>query len=294
LTPADSVLERERAYHEKLYSGFAQTHFARPAVRAFREHLAKRILHLAGAGRSSRVLSLGCGIGDTELLLAPHVGELVGFDLSPSAVRQARVDAERLNLRNVTFIEGTEPKDGDRFDVIIAIFLLHHLPDEILLALPDRLRAMFNPGGVFYSLDPSVRRLSGAIGRRLIPNMVKKYQTPDERELDPRATAELFREAGLPGAARNVRLRVDALRRLDSGMAARLSRGARGRRCPNARARAEARGQQLRDRCYSPIGGYRASRLRPLSLHCLFGDAPIREDQGSGRGGRDSGITSGP
>jgi SAM-dependent methyltransferase len=196
LTPADSVLERERAYHEKLYSGFAQTHFARPAVRAFREHLAKRILHLAGAGRSSRVLSLGCGLGDTELLLAPHVGELVGFDLSPSAVRQARVDAERLNLRNVTFIEGTEPKDGDRFDVIIAIFLLHHLPDEILLALPDRLRAMFNPGGVFYSLDPSVRRLSGAIGRRLIPNMVKKYQTPDERELDPRATAELFREAG--------------------------------------------------------------------------------------------------
>jgi len=196
LASKDTVLERERAYHEKLYSGFAQKHFARPAVRAFREHLAKRILHLTGAGRSSRVLSLGCGIGDTELLLAPYVGELVGLDLSPSAIRQARADAERLNFRNVTFIEGTEPDAADRFDAVIAIFLLHHLPDEILFGLPDRLHSMLNPGGVLYSLDPSIRRLSGAIGRRLIPNMMKKHQSPDERELDPPAIAELFLGAG--------------------------------------------------------------------------------------------------
>ena len=52
------------------------------------------------------------------------------------------------------------------------------------------------PGGSFYSLDPSRRRLSGAVGRRLIPGIMKRYQTPDERELDPEATAEIFRRAG--------------------------------------------------------------------------------------------------
>ena len=67
------VLERELAYHEKLYSGFAQAHFARPAVRALRAHMVDRILRLTGAGPASKVLSLGCGIGDTELLLAPRV-----------------------------------------------------------------------------------------------------------------------------------------------------------------------------------------------------------------------------
>src|ERR1700742_574559 len=87
------VLARELAYHEKLYSGFAQSHFARPAVRALRRNMVERILKLTGAGRQSRVLSLGCGIGDTELLLAPHVAELVGVDLAPSAVRQAQADA---------------------------------------------------------------------------------------------------------------------------------------------------------------------------------------------------------
>src|SRR5512142_1763209 len=105
--PEEGALERELAYHEELYSGFAQAHFARPAVRALRRHMVGRILALTGAGAQSRVLSMGCGIGDTELLLAPHVGEVVGVDLSPAAIRQARADAEKAGIRNARFEEGT-------------------------------------------------------------------------------------------------------------------------------------------------------------------------------------------
>jgi len=188
------VQRRELAYHEKLYSGFAQSHFARPAVRALRGHMAIRILRLTGAGPHSRVLSLGCGIGDTELLLAAHVREVVGIDLSPAAIRQARADAEKLDVSNARFEEGTSA-DG-RFDTIIAVFFLHHLPDDELDRLPARLHTMLRPGGVFYSLDPSCDRLSGAVGRRLIPKLMKRYQTEDERELAPEPTADRFRRAG--------------------------------------------------------------------------------------------------
>ena len=191
-----AILEREKAYHEKLYSGEAQAHFARPAVRAFRQHLVRRILGVTGASRNSRVLSLGCGIGDTELLLAPFVREVVGMDLSPSAIRQARSDAEHLGIANAEFFEGTGPSAGDKFDVVIAIFLLHHLPDGMLADLPASVGEMLNPGGTFYSLDPSVRRLSAAVGRVLIPNLMKKYQSEDERELEPEAMADSFRRAG--------------------------------------------------------------------------------------------------
>ena len=186
--------DRELAYHEKLYSGFAQKHFARPAVRALRRHMVERILRLTGADRTSRVLSLGCGIGDTELLLAPHVGELVGIDLSPAAIRQAREDAARLGIANARFEAATEVEG--RFDVVFAIFFLHHLPDAELAALPGRLSAWLRPNGAFYSLDPSRQRLSGTIGRLLIPGLMKRYQTPDERELDPEETAGLFRRDG--------------------------------------------------------------------------------------------------
>lgn len=188
---ADSEISaRELAYHEKLYSGFAQAHFARPAVRALRRHMVARIRSLTGVGSRSRVLSLGCGIGDTELLLAPHVGEIVGADLSPAAIRQANADAARAGIANARFELGSDAPG--RYDAVIAIFFLHHLPDAALAALPGRLHGRLTPGGVFYSLDPSNRRLSGTIGRLLVPSLMKKYQTPDEREIDPEATRDLF------------------------------------------------------------------------------------------------------
>jgi SAM-dependent methyltransferase len=192
------VLERELAYHEKLYSGFAQAHFARPAVRALRRHMAARILRITGAGPQSRLLSLGCGIGDTELLLAPHVAEVVGVDLSPAAVRQAREDAARLGIPNVRFLQGAASAAAHTgpYDAVMAVFFLHHLDDAALADVPRVVRDLLAAGGVFYSLDPSRRRLSGAIGRALFPKLMKRYQTPDERELDPEFTTALFRTAG--------------------------------------------------------------------------------------------------
>ena len=153
-----------------------------------------RILSLTGAGKRTRVLSLGCGIGDTELLLAPHVAELVGVDLSPAALSQARADAKKLGIVNTRF-ENPAALQG-RYDLVIAIFFLHHLPDDELAGLPRRLQDLLNPGGVFYSLDPSSRRLSGKLGRLLFPGLMKRYQTPDERELDPESTLALLRGAG--------------------------------------------------------------------------------------------------
>jgi cyclopropane fatty-acyl-phospholipid synthase-like methyltransferase len=189
------VLRRELDYHERLYSGFAQHHFARPAVRALRRNMVTRILKMTGTGPRSRVLSLGCGIGDTELLLAPHVKELVGIDLSSTAVRQACSDRDQLGITNARFEEGSTATG--EFDAIIAIFFLHHLSDADLAALPARVARQLIPGGVFYSLDPSRQRLSGAIGRRVVPKLMKKYQSPDERELEAGATAALFKSVGL-------------------------------------------------------------------------------------------------
>jgi len=119
----------------------------------------------------------------------------VGIDLSPAAIRQAGADAERLGIRNATFVEGTTAEG--RYDAVIAIFFLHHLPEEELETLPARVRTWLTPRGGFYSLDPSARRLSGTVGRLLIPRVMKRYQTEDERELDPESTVDRFRRAGL-------------------------------------------------------------------------------------------------
>jgi SAM-dependent methyltransferase len=153
-----------------------------------------RLLRLLPEPKSSRVLSLGCGIGDTEILLAPRVKELWGVDLSPTAIRQCREDSA--GLTNTRFFEGSLDSVEGQFDLVFGIFFLHHLPDAMLESAPAQIGRLLAPGGRFYSLDPNRYRLSGAIGSLIVPKLMRKYQTPDERELDPRRTTALFRNGG--------------------------------------------------------------------------------------------------
>ncbi|PWU04868.1 MAG: hypothetical protein C5B51_15895 [Terriglobia bacterium] len=192
-------LERELAYYEELYSGFAQQHFAKPAVAAFRRYLVARILRQTGAGARSRVLSLGCGIGDTEILLAPHVGEIVGVDLSPKAIAQARADVGYSRIDNLHLVSGDWRQalgTLGRFDLVLGVFFFHHLGDKELANAPAELARALQPGGIVYGLEPSARRLAGVVGKLLFPRLMKRYQTEDERQLLAGPTTALFQRAG--------------------------------------------------------------------------------------------------
>lgn len=195
----DSALQRERDYYEKLYAGFAQQHFAKPAVVAFRKHLVKRIIRLTGANNSSRVLSLGSGTGDTELLLAPHVGAIAGIDISPRGVEHAAAAAQAEGVTNASFSLCDIDDAGlgrSSFDIVIAVFFLHHLADRVDQDLPGRIYELLKPGGIFYALDPSYYRLSGAVGKLLFPALMRRYQTTDEVQLRPTNTWAAFSNAG--------------------------------------------------------------------------------------------------
>ncbi|HEY7388189.1 MAG TPA: class I SAM-dependent methyltransferase [Bryobacteraceae bacterium] len=194
-----SPLDRELAYYEDLYSGFAQSHFAKPAVTAFRRYLAARIAARTRLRPNWRVLSLGCGIGDTELLIAPQVAEVVGVDLSPKAVDQAAADARCAGVCNVRFCAGdwrSALAASRPFDLVLGIFFLHHLTHAELSASPMELLTVLRPGGLVYALEPSADRLAGLLGKLFVPHLMKRYQTDDERQLNAAPTAARFTRAG--------------------------------------------------------------------------------------------------
>ena len=83
-------------------------------------HLLLRHLAFCGFGQSSRVLSVGCGIGSHERLLAKHVSTVTGIDQSPYMIKYGRELTNPSNLflenKDLTHIENA------MYDVVISLF----------------------------------------------------------------------------------------------------------------------------------------------------------------------------
>jgi ubiquinone/menaquinone biosynthesis C-methylase UbiE len=112
------------------------------------DEFVRLLLERADAG--SRVLDVGCGGGRVARLVAAHVGELVGSDISPVMLEEAR---ESLREQpNASFVE-TEgatlrPLEDGSFDVVYSYDVFLNFDLNPALALLDEMRRVARPGGV--------------------------------------------------------------------------------------------------------------------------------------------------
>jgi len=112
----------------------------------------------AGLAPEMTVLEIGCGAGDTTLLVSELIGEsgqITAIDTAPAAVAAARSRMERRGNRNIEFRQADPMAfdPGKAFDAIVGRYVLMFNPDPagILKALLQHLR----PGGVlaFHEVD---------------------------------------------------------------------------------------------------------------------------------------------
>ena len=181
----------EREYHDQHYASEARI-LQGALLQRVHARAARQFLRATGIGRTQRLLSLGCGDGSIERRLAPHVGAIVGTDISPVAIEQAQRAAAA--FPNLSFVVSDHLPPGS-FDAVAAFAFLHHLDDAALRSLLHAARRALRPGGVFYSSDPSTRRLVGLF-RGLVKGAYQRHHSPDERELEPMRLAALLTEAG--------------------------------------------------------------------------------------------------
>ena len=97
-----------------------------------------------------RVLDVGCGFGETSIQLARLVGdrgEVVGLDPAKTFIETGRADADRANVRNVTFVcdDAQTWRDARPFDLIFGRFGIMFFAQPVI-ALRN-LRAQLRPGG---------------------------------------------------------------------------------------------------------------------------------------------------
>lgn len=189
----------ERDYHDRHYASEAEVIEGSPLFAGVHRRGAAQFINRTRLRPTHRLLSLGCGDGVIECLLAPHAGEIVGIDISGVAIDRARARAQAAGHRNLSFVLAEEGHTGidrlGKFDVVAAFAFLHHLDDAAIRETALAARRALPRGGLFYSADPSCRRMVGLF-TGLVRKTYDRYHSPDERELDPEALAALIKAAG--------------------------------------------------------------------------------------------------
>jgi len=153
---------------------------------------------VSGTDALGRVLSVGCGDGQFEILLAPFATSVTAIDISQEAIAAGHRNVARAGVTNIDFecIPVSELRQNEQFDTIASLGFLHHLPEA---DLPGFLRQMYmhlKPGGIFYAQEPNARGVLRKIGRVLLGRRYHELHSPDELELDPRETRQLLLTAG--------------------------------------------------------------------------------------------------
>ncbi|MFZ5827232.1 MAG: methyltransferase domain-containing protein [Bacillota bacterium] len=131
---------------------------------------------LAGLTGQEEVLDVATATGHTAFALAPHARRVVGVDLTPEMLLQARQEAEARSVSNVTFQEGDAehlPFPNNSFDVVTCRIAAHHFPN--LAAFCRESARVLRPGGRLVVVDnvvPEAEELDRFI------NEVEKLRDP--------------------------------------------------------------------------------------------------------------------
>jgi SAM-dependent methyltransferase len=96
------------------------------------------------------VLDFGCGVGRLLIPFAKVVDEVVGVDVSPSMLKEARRNCDEHGLCNVRLLDSDDTLSGltGSFDLIHSCIVFQHIPTERGRAIFSKLLQHLRPGGV--------------------------------------------------------------------------------------------------------------------------------------------------
>lgn len=167
---------------------FAEMHSDEESVRL--------LMRAAEVAPNDRVLDVACGPGLVACAIAPHVREVVGLDLTPAMIDEARRQQQSRGAANVRWEVGDVtalPFADDAFDVVLSRYAFHHLTDP-----PKALREMARvcrPAGRVVVADVFVT----TDAQREAYDRMEKLRDPSHvRALALAELERMFRDAGLP------------------------------------------------------------------------------------------------
>ena len=158
--------------------------------------LLQRVIELAQPRPTDLALDIATGAGHTALALAPHVAEVVAFDLTQQMLDETARNAARRGLTNVVTRQGAAenlPFANSTFDIVAVRQAPHHYAD--LRAAIREMARVVKPHGRVVIIDsraPEDAELDRAF------NYIEKLRDPSHvRNWKPSEWRTMVQEAGL-------------------------------------------------------------------------------------------------
>ncbi len=188
----------------------------------------------------ARVLDLGCGGGHVSFGAAPHVREVVAYDLSPAMLDVVAREAAERSLRNLSTRQGVAealPFEDGSFDVVLTRYSAHHWRD-FDAGLREAARVL-KPGGIFGAADsvspgtPLLDTFLQAVEMLRDPSHVRSRSWPEWTAALARAGLRVNNAAGYRirlefqswvERMRTPKVHQDAIRSLQAAMADSVTR----------------------------------------------------------------------
>lgn len=191
-------IHNEQDFHDEFYEKEADTIFHSACFSLVKKRNILFILDAIDSPETKTVLSLGCGNGDYELLLAPHFKHITAIDISPRAIEIASQRAKEKGIKNVSFLAGDAGKislSGTKYDAALLLSFLHHMDESLIRKIIGETYSVLNKKGIFISFDPNANRLVNSL-QGLVKKTFDKHHSPDERELPPEFLKGQLQKAG--------------------------------------------------------------------------------------------------
>ena len=101
--------------------------------------------------KSTEVLDLCCGAGQTTRFLVQYSDRVTGLDISPVAIERAKKNVPQAN-----YVEGLAqrmPLDDNQFDLVHTSSALHEMTPKELEQILQEVYRVLKPGGIFTLVD---------------------------------------------------------------------------------------------------------------------------------------------
>ena len=146
--PFFGVITHDQYHRDRLDDAALESFFAsgreqvQYVLRLAQEHTGREIA-------PRRVLDFGCGVGRVLVAFAEHAPEVVGVDVSPSMLAEARRNADIRGLEGIELVETPQlDRLAAEFDIVHSSIVFPHIPPKLGYALFERVASLLRPGGV--------------------------------------------------------------------------------------------------------------------------------------------------